>query len=65
MKPSEKRTKKFFNDMSSISVYCKCGHSVQIYSKTDRLLCTWCGKWVYKNPQIEFKYKLQEKMKKK
>jgi hypothetical protein len=30
----------------------------------DRGLCSHCGNWVYKSPELEFKYKLQEKIEK-
>ena len=40
---------------------CSCGHTIAIVF-ADRTICSHCGKWVYRNKQIEFKYKLKEKM---
>lgn len=59
-----KKDNKMFEMYSLFTVYCPCGHSVAIPNKVDRVLCTWCGKWVYKNKQTEFRYKLQEQLKK-
>lgn len=29
--------------------YCHCGHSVTIKPKENRIFCTHCGHWVYKD----------------
>ena len=50
-------TKKF-NDMLKYRVICKCSHSILI-PKADRTICSHCGRWVYRTPQIEFKYKIK------
>ena len=45
--------------------YCKhCGHTMTLLN-TDRVLCTWCGNWIYYDEKTEFKYKMLEQMKKK
>ena len=46
-------------------VKCKCGHSVIFPNKEDRIICGWCGHYVYKNDKAKFKYKLKEEMNKK
>lgn len=40
--------------------HCKCGHSVAIRPKEDRVMCTYCGNWIYRTEEIEKKYKLKE-----
>lgn len=45
--------------------YCKCGHSVIIRPKLDRTLCHWCNNLVFKNKQDEFRYRMQEQLKRK
>lgn len=45
-------------------VKCKCGHSVMITNKYKRLICSWCGKYVYLNKKDEFKNKLGRLIKK-
>lgn len=45
---------------------CKhCGRRKVIPVYVDRILCDWCGFWIYREPNIEFKYKLEEQMKRK
>ena len=52
-----------FKKISKYRVKCKCSHTVILISR-DRAICTHCGNWIYKTPQIEFRYKLQEQLKK-
>ena len=47
------------DDRSKFKVKCSCGHT-QVITNADRTICRWCGKWLYKNKQIEFRYKLKE-----
>lgn len=50
--------------LSSITKKCKnCGHSIQ-FVDLDRIICSHCGLWVYKNDKLEFQYKMKEKIKK-
>ena len=57
---SWKEETKIFDSLTKCRVKCKCGHSV-ILTNVDRAICSWCGHYVYKTPQIEFKYKLKER----
>lgn len=41
----------------------KCGHTILVARK-DRIICSYCGNWVYKNDKTEFEYKMKEKLKK-
>lgn len=41
---------------------CKCGHIV-VMASADRMMCNWCGSWIYRTPEIEFRYKLMKKLK--
>ena len=60
--------KKLEKDKSRIQMYanntykCKCGHSVTIRPVSEKALCRWCGKWVFKNKQDEFKFRMKEKI---
>ena len=40
--------------------YCKCGHSVPIPPREDRVLCNYCGNWIYRTEEIEKQYKQVE-----
>ena len=42
---------------------CKCGHVIYFYNKK-KVLCNWCGTFVYKNEKVEFKDKLLKEMRK-
>ena len=52
------------NAKSDLKKQCKqCGRKKVIPVYVDRLLCDWCGSWIYRTPSIEFKYKLEKEMK--
>jgi len=55
---------KLAEEQSKYKVYCKCGHSVVIYpiNKTNRKLCSWCGNYVYKDPEEQKKYDFKCKL---
>ena len=57
-----KKDTKMFDNFSKYRVVCKCSHTVTIV-KADRIICNHCGNWIYRTPQIEFKYKMMKKMK--
>lgn len=60
-----KDIEKIATSQTNANVYCKnCGHAITM-PNADRTICTWCGLWVYRTPQIEFKYKLMKKIKEK
>lgn len=48
--------------MAQIRMYCKCGHSIIMPKYLDKRLCDWCGHWVYRTKEIEFKEKLKSQM---
>lgn len=47
-------------NITAATVKCKCGHSVLIPARNDKKICTWCGEYVFRNKQDEFKYRLGE-----
>ena len=56
---------KYHNKIANIKHKCKhCGHTIIIPEFVDRNLCDHCGHWIYRTPQLEFKYKLRKEMKK-
>lgn len=44
------------------SVKCRCGHTNFLGSK-EKIICSWCGNYVFKNKKIEFIYRIGEKLK--
>lgn len=59
MKAETKR----WNEIRKHSKYCKCGHTV-IIMNTDKVLCSWCGNYVFKDDKTEFMYRMKENLKK-
>ena len=54
---------KVFKELAKFRVRCKCSHTMTM-TKADRTICSHCGRWVYRTPEIEFKYKLKGCIKK-
>lgn len=44
-------------------IKCKCGHSILFFAHKDRIICTNCRNYVYKNKKVEMKYKLKKLIK--
>lgn len=57
---TEKEMTKYFDAMVERIVKCDCGHAIVFQEQTDRIICSWCNHWVYRNPKIKFKYKMME-----
>ena len=49
-------------DVAQNTRYCTyCGHSILFQMQTKRVICKWCGHWVYNKNNEEFKDKLLQK----
>lgn len=59
---SFKDLEKIAHSQTNSTIKCKCSHSI-VMPNADRTICSWCGRWVYRTPQIEFKHKLMKKIK--
>ena len=53
---------KMLDAFSKIKVRCKCSHTIVMIA-SDRVICSHCGNWVYKDKKTEFKYKLNQSLK--
>ena len=42
--------------LNKLKTRCVCGHRVLVMY--DKAICSYCGKYVFKNKQDEFKYRL-------
>lgn len=54
------------NEKRKMKVECpNCRHLINFYAfeHVDKKLCTYCNKYVFKNKEVEFKYRMKEKMK--
>lgn len=57
-------TKAHWKEISKMTKYCShCGHSILFQSRTNKIICKWCGHWVYNNKKDEFKDRLLQKKK--
>lgn len=59
-----KLEKKKDNAYTKIRRYCKCGHTVYVPKQFKKILCAYCGRYVYYDEKEEFKDKLQRKLRK-
>ena len=44
------------------SIKCKCGHTNFLGSR-DKIICSWCGQYVFKNEKIKFLHRIGELLK--
>lgn len=63
MKTSE--IDKYSRILQDRKITCKCGYRMLIPFHIDKMICTHCGKYVYRNKKVEFKDKLMKEMRKK
>ena len=47
---------------SEYTIKCSCGKSVTLTNKYGRVICSWCGNWVYRDEKTKFRYKLLERL---
>ena len=58
-----KEDTRYFDNKMKATQKCPCGHSVDIPVFKEKELCTWCGNYVYRTKEIEFKAKLAKELK--
>lgn len=60
-----KKMQKLENDRSNFKRYCKCGHSIIFtpINKANKVPCSWCGNYIYKNDLEEFKDNIKKVLK--
>ena len=49
---------KYFKSITDRTIKCKCGHSIVFAKSTKKVICSWCGKYVYRDPKEEFKERI-------
>lgn len=54
--------KKLQEELSNHTYTCNCGHRVLILPQKDKVICNWCKHYVFKNKKDEFKYRINEKI---
>lgn len=43
---------------------CSCGHTVEFWTSQNRIICRWCGNYVFRTKKDEFLYRIKGRMKK-
>lgn len=51
-----------YHAKDSLRVKCKCGHTNTILDPRGFKICQWCKHYVFLTPQLEFEYRLKEKI---
>ena len=59
---SNKEIMKLEDTRADVKVKCKCGHVMIVPPRKDKVVCTWCGKYVFKSKEDEFKFRLLNKL---
>lgn len=54
---------KWFRERVDNKVKCRCGHSMAFPYDKEKMVCSWCGRYVYKSKKIEFEETLKSKIK--
>lgn len=52
------------DEYNKVKYKCRCGHKVIIPKWVDKQICGWCGKYVFKSKEDEFKYRMKGVLKK-
>ena len=53
---------KLQDELNNYTYTCDCGHRVLILPQKDKVICNWCKHYVFKNKKDEFKYRINEKI---
>lgn len=43
---------------------CECSHTQLIPNQIDKVICSHCGRWIYRDKNIEFKDRMKSLLKK-
>ena len=56
--------KRMSNEYDKIKYSCKCGHKEVIPAFVDKVVCSWCGRYVFKCQKDEFEFRMKNLIKK-
>lgn len=57
---SKKEMDRMFQEYTDNTYKCKCGHSVFVSNKEKKWICSYCGRYVFRDKKDEFMYRLKE-----
>lgn len=55
-----RQLEKDYKVLQNYMIKCNCSHTVLFTGEKDRLICSHCGNYIYKDKRTEMKYKLKE-----
>lgn len=55
---------KLNEELDKVKYTCKCGHRVIIPYHLDKNICSWCHRYVFKSKEAEFKFRMNERLRK-
>ena len=50
---------RYFEERAKYKIKCKCSHTVVIPPFKDKVLCSYCGRYVFRNKKDEFMFRLK------
>ena len=59
----ENPTKFITKDVDN-KVKCKCGKTVEFWTNEKKVICEWCGNYVFRTKKDEFDYRMKGMLKK-
>ena len=59
---NKKEMDRMFKTYTDNSYKCRCGHSVAIAKNCEKIICSHCGRYVFREKKDEFMYRLKEVM---
>lgn len=51
------------NELDKVKYECRCGHKEVITSTEDKKICSWCGRYIFRDKRDEFNYRISEQIK--
>ena len=59
---NKKEMDRMFKTYTDNSYKCRCGHSITIAKSCEKVVCSHCGRYVFREKRDEFMYRLKEVM---
>lgn len=59
---NKKEMDRMFKTYTDNSYKCRCGHTVTIAKNCEKVVCSHCGRYVFREKKDEFMYRLKEVM---
>ena len=53
---------KYSDKIQQGRILCNCGHRIILPPKVDKVVCHWCGNYIFRNKKAEFEYRINQEM---